>query len=163
MHHQSLGSKLNAFFSFFFIDFISSIINQDDIKWHKLIIQDLERIIELKFRDFKKTADIQKIIPQNLFHKIARDVFKASLDEPNGILGASIHIKFLYENKTIDLCRFLYDPCTLTTFEITFTIREDVKSIKKILQAFKLSTSFGKYLNVYLDESNYEFSKRKMY
>jgi hypothetical protein len=155
----------NFFFNFNFEDFISSIINQDDIKWHKLIIQDLERNIELKFREFKKNTNTEKTIcpPQTLFHKMSRDVFKASLDEPNGILGARIYIKFVYENKTIDLCRFLYDPCTLTTFEITFTLREDVKTIKKIMHAFKLYANFGKYLNVYMDENNYEFSKRKLY
>ncbi len=119
----------------------------------------------MKFRDFKKTWSIDKVLshPQNLFYKIASDIFKASLDEPNGILGACIHIKFLYENKTIDLCRFLYDPCTLTTFEVTFVIGENVNSMKKILQAFKLYISLGKHLNVYLHENNYEFLKKKMY
>lgn len=39
---------------FTFQEFISSIINCNDKKWHKLIIQDLARLLELKFRDFRK-------------------------------------------------------------------------------------------------------------
>lgn len=150
---------------FSFQDFISTIINENDIEWHKLVQQDLEKILQLKFREFKKLY-LQKqniLIPEELFSKIAFAILKEACEEPNGILGARINLKLIYDGKLIEVARFAYDPCTLTTFEVFITIKEDVRSLKKFLHAFKLYSNFGKFISTYLDENNYEFTKRKLY
>ena len=136
------------------------------MRWHKLIIQDLERAIELKFREFKKQfVELEKIrVPADIFTKIAKDIFKVSLDEPNGILGARLNIRLkLHGDKIIDVGRFAYDPTTLSTFEVSIVLHEEVTSVKKFLHAFKLYSNFGKFLSTYIDGTNYEFKKQKLY
>ena len=69
--------NITIIFFYIVLDFISEIINENDLKWHKLIIQDLERTIELKFREFKKQfIELDKIrIPNELFVKISKDIY----------------------------------------------------------------------------------------
>jgi hypothetical protein len=169
---STTSSPVNEFQStnenFSFQDFISAIINESDIEWHKLIVQDLERIMELKVREFKRQYQSQckqsLSVPAGLLAKVSRDIFTASLDEPNGILGARINVKLhCHDGRLVEVARFAYDPCTLTTFEVFVIIKEDVRSIKKILSAFKLYANFGRYLATHIDENNYEIVKRRLY
>jgi hypothetical protein len=158
--------KKNYFFLLFFKDFISEIINENNFKSHKLVIDDIERSIELNFREFKKQFnELEKIrIPADIFHRIAKDVFKSSFEEPNGILGARLNIRLQLDGgKIIDLGRFAYDPLTLSTFEVSIILKEDVTSVKKLLHAFKLYSNFGKFLSTHIHNTNYEFTKRKLY
>ena len=78
-------------------------------------------------------------VPTDIFSKISKEIFKSSLDEPNGILGARLNIRLQLDGgKIVDVCRFAYDPTTFTTFEIFIILKEDVTSVKKLLHAFKL-------------------------
>lgn len=120
----------------------------------------------MKFRELRQQfSEFNKLrIPTELFTKISKEIFKSSLVEPNGILGARINMKLALDGgKIIDLGRFAYDPATLTTFEVFITIKEEVTSVKKLLHAFKLYQQFGKFLPAYIDANNFEFSKRKLY
>lgn len=160
------ANLLNDNETFSFQDFISEIINENNFKSHKLVIDDIERSIELNFREFKKQFnELEKTrIPADIFHRIAKDVFKSSFEEPNGILGARLNIRLQLDGgKIIDLGRFAYDPLTLSTFEVSIILKEDVTSVKKLLHAFKLYSNFGKFLSTYIHNSNYEFTKRKLY
>lgn len=173
---------------FTFQEFISSIINCNDKEWHKLIIQDLSRLLELKFRDFKKQlANVvraenangsAKISPNNtvspsiylntesdLFTKIAEKIFELASEEPNGILGARIKLKLMCDGgKNYDICQsFPYDSSTMSTSEIVITIKEDITSFKKLLMAFKLYSNIGKYFSLHIDSNNFDIVKFRLY
>lgn len=182
--------KLKIFF-FSFLEFISSIINCNDKEWHKLIIQDLSRLLELKFRDFKKqlatanhTVKLENTLTTNLknssaalsssiylntesdlFTKIAEKIFELASEEPNGILGARIKLKLMCDGgKVYEICpSFPYDSSTMATSEIVITIKEDITSFKKLLQAFKLYSNIGKYFSLHIDSNNFDIVKFRLY
>jgi hypothetical protein len=178
---------IKKYLFFFLKEFISSIINCNDKEWHKLIIQDLSRLLELKFRDFKKQlanavkAENANGSPKNssnmvgpsiylnsesdLFTKIAEKIFELASDEPNGILGARIKLKLMCDGgKNYDICQsFPYDSSTMSTSEIVITIKEDITSFKKLLMAFKLYSNIGKYFSLHIDSNNFDIVKFRLY
>ncbi len=175
----------NLFYNFHFkLDFISSIINDNDVEWHKLIVQDLARLLELKFREFKKSvaqlnsnksgtqpknfitnACISLDTESELFTKIAQKILDMASEEPNGILGTRIRMRIMVEGGQVyDMCQcFAYDSNTMATSEITVTIMEDIRSIKKLLQAFKLYANFSKYVSLHVDSNNFDIIKKRLY
>ncbi|CAF0816809.1 unnamed protein product [Brachionus calyciflorus] len=136
------GSKLDNVSrsdeSFTFQDFVSSILNNENKEYHNLIIQDIARLIELKFREFKKKFSSQKNLQQilntssiylntdsDLFIKIAECVFQQASEEPNGILGAKLKLNLMYDDDKF-LCisdSFPYDSTTLPTSEIIVNLK----------------------------------------
>lgn len=173
---------------FTFQEFISSIITCNDEKWHKLIIQDLARLLELKFRDFKKSFaattkastnnnhTINKAVKSthgsiylntesDLFTYVAEKIFGLASEEPNGILGAVINMRLQCENGQVyTICQSVpYDTSTIATSEITITLKEDVTSLKKFLQAIRLYSNVGKYLALYIDAKNFETNRARLY
>lgn len=173
----SLYSESSAFEEpFTFQEFISSIINCNDKKWHRLIIQDLARLLEHNFKDFKKvfskhTDQNQQQRPgliyinSDTFTFIAERVFQLASEEPNGILGAVINLRLLCDNgQVFDICRGVaYDPSTLAMSQINITLKEDVTGLKKFFQAFKLYSNIGKYLSVHIDSKNFDVEKLRLY
>ena len=165
------------------LDFISSIINDNEVEWSKLIVQDLARLLELKFREFKKSvallnsnksAPIRNFITNtsisldvdtDLFTKIAQKVLELASEEPNGILGARIRLRIMCEGgQCYDMCQcFAYDSNTMATSEITVTIKEDIRSLKKLLQTFKLYSNFSKYVSLHVDSNNFDIIKKRLY
>lgn len=170
------------------LEFISSIITCNDEKWHKLIIQDLARLLELKFRDFKKSFaattkastnnnhTINKAVKSthgsiylntesDLFTYVAEKIFGLASEEPNGILGAVINMRLQCENGQVyTICQSVpYDTSTIATSEITITLKEDVTSLKKFLQAIRLYSNVGKYLALYIDAKNFETNRARLY
>lgn len=150
----------------------------------------MSRLLELKFRDFKKqlaSANNNQTKVENstnalknnsvalnslylntesdLFTKIAEKVFELASDEPNGILGARIKLKLMCDGgKVYDMCQtFPYDSSTMATSEIVITIKEDITSFKKLLQAFKLYSNIGKYFSLHIDSNNFDIVKFRLY
>lgn len=169
-----------------FQEFISSIISNDK-QWHKLIIQDLAKLLELNFKEFKKSlcyynskkqiksdsnnnkslilnSSIYLNIESELFTHIAEKLFELASDEPNGILGTKINLKLSCDDGQIyDICTgFPYDQSTITTTEITITIKESVTAFKKILQSLKLS-SIKKYFALHIDSEYFDIYKYRLY
>lgn len=147
---------------FTFQEFITSIINCNDNKWHTLIIQDLARLLELKFRDFKKefsnfnqhkshgnSKKVQQNQPEkphlknsyssvflntesDLFTHIAEKIFELVYDEPNGILGAVINLKIICDNDKV------YHICQNTPYDhCTFATSEVTITLKEDVTGFK--------------------------
>ncbi len=154
---------------FTFQEFISSIINCNDKEWHKLIIQDLARVLEHNFKDFKKafTKQSQNHIHINtdLFTYIAQKVFELASEEPNGVLGALISLKLECHNgQVFEICNGLaYDSSTMPTFQISITLKEDLTSFKKIFQTFKWYSNIGKYFSLHVDSKNFDIKKVQLY
>lgn len=177
---------------FTFQEFISAIINCNDNKWHKLIIQDLARLLELKFRDFRKEfvsnqakpsgdhsdQQNQQITNKNysyssvylntesdLFIHMAEKIFELASEEPNGILGAILNLKLQCDNgKVYHICKSTpYDQTTIATSEITVTLKEDATGFKKFLQAFRWYSHIGKYLALQIDSKNFEVTRERLY
>lgn len=105
-----------------------------------MIVQDIARLIELKFREFKKRLSASKSIQQtlnttglylssdsDLFTKIAEQIFKQASDEPNGILGARIQLNLASDaDKCVCVAEsFAYDASTMQTSEIVVNMRQD--------------------------------------
>lgn len=126
--------------AFTFQDFVSSILNSDNQEYTHLIVQDIARLIELKFREFKKKLSASKSMQQtlntaglslnsdsDLFTKIAEQIFKQASDEPNGILGARIQLNLVYEtDKCVCMAEsFAYDVSTMQTSEIVVNMCQD--------------------------------------
>lgn len=86
-------------------------------------------------------------------------------EEPNGILGARIRMRIMCEGgKVYDMCQcFAYDSNTMATSEITVTIKEDIRSLKKLLQAFKLYSNLSKYVSLHVDSNNFDIIKKRLY
>jgi hypothetical protein len=155
----------------------------------------LSRLLELKFRDFKKqlttasnnlqnavkssslsdnnmknslllnSSSIYLNTESDLFTKIAEKIYELASDEPNGILGARIKIKLMCDGgKIYEICpSFPYDSSTMATSEIVITLKEDITSFKKLLQAFKLYSNIGKYFSLHVDSNNFEIVKLRLY
>lgn len=194
-YHSDSSSLSNssAEESLSFQEFVCSIINSDDKEWQILIIQDIARLLELKFRKFKKDlANKSQTVSFNttknndnqqteahlnnrtiylnnedgdLFLKIAESIFKTAIEEPNGILGARIQMRLLLDSgRSIDMCQFFpYDSNTLATSEITVTIREGANGLKKFLQTFRLASGFVKYVPLTIDTNYFDMAKNKLY
>lgn len=176
---------------FTFQEFISSIINCNDEKWHKLIIQDLARLLEHKFRDFKKSfaastkvsinssvqnANNHKIVKgtnasiylnteSDLFTYVAEKIFELASEEPNGILGAVINMRLQCESgQMYTICQSVpYDTSTIATSEITITLKEDVTGLKKFLQAIKFYSNVGRYMALHIDTKNFDTNRVRLY
>ena len=146
---------------FTFQDFVSSIVNSEET----IIIQDIARLLELKFRDFKKRTQINVYLDANaeLFYKIGEQIFTLACQEPNGILGTRINLNLMLNNgKMQDICHFFsYDSKTFETSEITVTLVEDVTKHKKFL--LKFFTSIADNLPIKVDSNNFSVEKRKLY
>ena len=147
----------------------------------------MSRLLELKFRDFKKqlvnaakaesangtsknsSNALSPLIYLNtesdLLSKIAEKIFELASDEPNGILGARIKLKLMCDGgKQYDICQsFPYDSSTMSTSEIVITIKEDITSFKKLLMAFKLYSNIGKYFSLHIDTNNFDIVKFRLY
>lgn len=171
----------------FILEFIHSIMSCNEKKWQKLIIQDLARLLEHKFRDFKKTLPnlhssltTQTTIENNLQEKkgttsifvntdlftyIASKIFELASEEPNGILGTVINLRLQCDNGCFfDICQGLpYEPSTMATSEITIVMKEDVTSMKRFLQTFRLYANIGKYFALQIDSKNFDVYKARLY
>lgn len=160
-----------------FQDFVSTIVNSEDKQSHILIVQDIARLLELKFREFKKNLVPEKNMKHiyldtdsELFTRIAEKVFKLAGEEPSGILGTRIKLSLLLDNgKCIDVCQyFAYDAKTFATSEISVIIREDLTKMKKFLLAFshRVFTSASvmeRILALKIDSNNFDIAKKKLY
>ena len=168
------------------LDFVSSIVSSEDKQWHILIIQDIARLLELKFREFKKLINSNPNVnssktgtqskqlsnlnlymepDSDLFMKIAESIFRMGVEEPNGILGTRIKLRLMLDdNKLYDMCQFFaYDSNTYATSEITITLKEDVTKLKKFLLGFKFLSSFDRYVSIKIDSNDFEINKKKLY
>jgi hypothetical protein len=154
---------------------------------HILIIQDIARLLELKYREFKKFIEnsqqnnhqtnnssktngnthqaIYLNTESDLFTKIAESIFKMASEEPNGILGSKIKLRLMYESgNVIDMCPFFaYDTDTLATSEITVTLKECSTDLKKFFKAFRLFNNFVRYFPLNIHSSSFDINKRKLY
>lgn len=160
-----------------------------------MIIQDLARLLELKFRDFKKSfaastkvsvsnpaqgtnsnhtinktvkgtnASIYLNTDSDLFTYVAEKIFGLASEEPNGILGAVINMRLQCENGQVyTICQSVpYDTSTIATSEITITLKEDVTSLKKFLQAIKFYSNVGRYLALHIDAKNFDTNRVRLY
>lgn len=173
--------------SFTFQDFVSSILNNENKDYQILIIQDIARLMELKFRDFKKKLMNQKNLQQilntstlylnsdsDLFTKIAEAIFKQACEEPNGILGARLKLNLFYDNneKCINLSdSFAYDSTTIPTSEIIVNLKQDKSNTYgDSVGGFGLIKRCLKYLHskyfqhtFTIDSSNFELYKNRLY
>lgn len=175
---------------FTFREFISSIISCNEKKWHKLIIQDLARLLELNFRDFKKSfaantkvstinnnhninnkssrgthSSIYLNTESDLFTYVAEKIFELASEEPNGILGTVINMRLQCENGQMYTISqgMPYDTSTIATSEITITLKEDMTSLKKFLQAIKCYQNVGRYLALHIDAKNFDTHRVRLY
>lgn len=102
----------------------------------------------------------------DLFTKIAQDIFKLAIEEPNGILGARIRFRLMFLNgKLFDISEcFPYDQSTMATSEIIVTIKEDKSyGLKKFLQSSKMFSNFKKYFMLNIDSKCFEIVKNRLY
>jgi hypothetical protein len=168
-----------------FKDFVSSVINNANEDLHVLIVEDIGRLLELKFRDFKKYALKCNLFAQqpgetvkaaensaiflksdcSLFTQIGAQIFKLALEEPNGILGARLRLRFqLLDGRVYDCCdSFAYDATTMPTSELVVTLREQCTETRKLLGRFRILSALEKYLWRHVDPSNYEIIKNRLY
>jgi len=74
-------------------------------------------------------------------------VLELASEEPNGILGAVINLRLVCDNgQVFEICQGVaYDPSTMSTSQISITLKEDVTSVKKFFQGFKWYANIGKY------------------
>ena len=159
-------------------------MNNENKEYHILIIQDIARSIELKFREFKKRFMTNKSLQQelnttcltlgrdsDLFIKIAEEVFKQASEEPNGILGAKLKLNLIYENNLICLSDcFAYDSTTMPTSEIIVNLRQEKQSGDFGIGGFGLVKKCLKYLHskyfqtiFTIDSNNFEIVKNRLY
>ena len=180
-------SVSNSHEVFTFQDFVSSILNSDNLEYRNLIIQDIARLVELKFREFKKKLASSKNLQQllnttglylnsdsDLFTKIAEEIFKQASDEPNGILGARIQLNLAYDNdKCVCIAEsFAYDTNTMPTSEIVVNLRQDkgnlngdssasgLTLIKKCLRYLHAKYFQHRFT---IDSNNFEIIKNRLY
>ena len=141
---------------------------------HKMIILDIARLLELRFKQFKKafsvsTASASSSLFLNgdldLFTRMAERIFELALDEPNGILGARMQLKLELANDKVYECSemFPYDPSTMATSEIQVTMCEDVSHTRKFLSKFKMLSRLDKYLACQVDPVNFSIAKSRLY
>lgn len=173
--------------TFTFQDFVSSILNSHNQEHRHLIIQDIARLIELKFREFKKKLSSSKNLQQtlnttglhlnsdsDLFIKIAEQIFKQASEEPNGILGACIQLNLIYDN---DKCvcvaeSFAYDTTTMPTSEIVVNMRQDKCSVNgdSSVGGLSLIKKYLRFLHAKyfqhrfsIDSNNFDINKNRLY
>jgi hypothetical protein len=101
----------------------------------------------------------------DLFTYVAEKIFELASEEPNGILGTVINMKLQCENgQAFTICQGVpYDTSTIATSEITITLKEDVTSFKKFLQAIKCYSNVGRYLALHIDSKNFETHRLRLY
>lgn len=141
-----------------FQDFISEYLKENRLECSRLIKLDLERLLQLKLRDFSKLAKQKLCISDEILQKVANNIFDLSFNEKYGILGARINLKILKNDGTlIEIARFSYDPCTLSSFEIFITLKEHQKRL----------LSFGLFKNNYnrsiIKLNDFDYSKRTFF
>jgi hypothetical protein len=138
-----------------FQDFISEYLKENHVECSRLIIIDLERLLQHKIRDFTKLTRKKICVSDEILYKIASIVFNLSKNEKYGILGARINLKVLMKDGTYtEIARFAYDPCILTSFEIFITLKEH----RQILFNFRLFKNDDNRLKIRLND--FEYSKR---
>jgi hypothetical protein len=172
----SSGEEFENEERFTFRDFVSTMITSENKEMHKLIIHDISRLLELKFRDFKRLNQ-QKIYlttlkngkgddDDELFTQIAEKVFQMAIEEPNGILGARLQLRLeLISGKSFDISDlFAYDASTMATSELYITLKEQEHSkTKRFVNKFRVLSSLDKYFAMQIDSENFNITKKRMY
>jgi hypothetical protein len=163
-----------------FKEFVSTIISCDDKDMHRMLIQDIARTLELKFKEFKSAAALSASHNKpakphtgfylnsdaDMFTKIAERVFELGSEEPNGILGARLQLKLRLGDGQVCDCSelFEYDASTMSTSDIIVVINEDVSSCgRKLVSKFKMFSSFEKYLAIQIDPVAFTVAKNRLY
>ncbi len=146
-----------------------------------MLIHDIARVIELKFKDFKSSftsssgsastlnrahTGFYLNSDMDLFTKIAERIFELGSEEPNGILGARIQLKLRLSNGKVHDCSelFAYDSSTMATSEIIVTLNEDVtRPARRFVNKFKILASLEKYLAIQIDPVAFAVTKNRLY
>jgi len=147
---------------------------------HQMLVQDIARLLELKFRDFGRAFAAQAAShglvqtgvrlrsggEPDLFTRVAERVLALGLEEPNGILGARLKLQLRLASGRILDCSdlFAYDASTMSTSEILVTICEQKESrARKLVHRFSLLARLDKYLPIQLDAVNFSIVKNSLY
>lgn len=169
---------------------MSTVITSENREWHRMIIMDIGRLLELKFKDFKRAYLLQNPNEHtsitlskrddafdSFFVRIAEQIFELGLDEPNSILGSRLQLKLQLQNGKCYECTdlFAYDSSTMTTNDISVTIYESQlskngtasssSSMRKLIQKlkiFNMEHSSNKR-SLVIDSVDYNVVKNRLY
>uniref|UniRef100_A0A1W7RAP0 DNA damage-inducible transcript 4-like protein n=1 Tax=Hadrurus spadix TaxID=141984 RepID=A0A1W7RAP0_9SCOR len=122
-------------------------------------------MVEDRLRQAKGLLQCREVlIPCNLTMRIAKNVLKMSENEPCGLRGCVIYINLEEKNVCTRLGKVACDSETVSTFEITLNLRQDLSrwlNIRRLLPE-KLLKKLGQDKEIVISEA-YTLCKKKLY
>ncbi|XP_058463607.1 protein charybde-like isoform X2 [Malaya genurostris] len=130
---------------------------------HEDALQALAARLETELRTAKRRhlACTEVLLPADLLHRIASQMFELSEKEPCGIRGCTVYIEFEDEpDNSRRIAAMKTDPTTVSTFELYLTLRQDRSGWTSILPQFLKNLARGSTIMI-----NPEFAlvKNKLY
>ncbi|XP_055384090.1 protein scylla [Condylostylus longicornis] len=92
---------------------------------------------ELRAAKSRHLACTEVLLPSDLLHRVAVEIFKVSEKEPCGLRGCTVFIEFEDEpSNTRRIASLKIDPNTVSTFELYLTLKHDKSGWTSILPQF---------------------------
>jgi hypothetical protein len=116
---------------------------------------------ELRAAKSRHLACTEVLLPSDLLHRIASEMFEMSEKEPCGIRGCSLFIEFEDEpDNTRRIASLKTDPNTVSTFELYLTLKHDRSGWTSILPQFLKNLARGSTIMI---SPEYKLTKTKLY
>ncbi|XP_063709517.1 protein charybde-like [Culicoides brevitarsis] len=116
---------------------------------------------ELRVAKQRHLECTEVLLPSDLLHRIAEEMFVMSEKEPCGIRGCSLFIEFEDEpDNTRRIASLKTDPNTVSTFELYLTLKHDRSGWTSILPQFLKNLARGSTIMI---SPEYKLTKTKLY
>ncbi|XP_014097281.1 uncharacterized protein [Bactrocera oleae] len=126
-------------------------------------VNELAQRVQTELRDAKKRhLDCTEVsLPYDLMPRIAAEIIKASEREPCGVRGCSLYIDFECEPSNVRrIASFKVDDCTVSTFELYLTLKQDKSGWTSLLPQFIKNLTRS---NTILISPDFTLTKNKLY
>ncbi|XP_049313103.1 Golgi-specific brefeldin A-resistance guanine nucleotide exchange factor 1 homolog isoform X1 [Bactrocera dorsalis] len=126
-------------------------------------VNELAQRVQTELRDAKKRhLDCTEVsLPFDLMPRIAAEIIKASEREPCGVRGCSLYIDFECEPSNVRrIASFKVDDCTVSTFELYLTLKQDKSGWTSLLPQFIKNLTRS---NTILISPDFTLTKNKLY
>lgn len=91
---------------------------------------------ELKAAKSQHLACGEVLLPQNLMSKIVTDIIRMAENEPCGLRGCHLYLYFQDEDERKAIGEIRCDSTTVSTFELSLTLKRDVSLWSSVLPNF---------------------------
>ncbi|KAF4518922.1 hypothetical protein B566_EDAN006760 [Ephemera danica] len=115
---------------------------------------------ELRAAKSAQLACGEVLLPANLLPRIARDVLRLAENEPCGLRGCTLYIKFEGDQECRRIGTVKCDPNTVSTFEVYLTLKQDSSPWHSLLPQFIKNLTRGGTVVI---SQGYTLEKKKLY